>query len=251
MWLTLPNPGSGKGFRVKLLIAIPAFNEEATIADAIKDIRNNMPEADILVINDRSTDKTNDVVRAMDVRCLQFSFNMGVGAAMRAAFKLAHEEDYSHVLQFDADGQHSAIEALKLISFSDEADIVIGSRFLDTTEYKVNKVRRLAMKILALVIGRRVGQKLTDVTSGFRLTGREAVHFYSLNYPPEYLGDTVESILMAGENGFKLKEVSVNMYERKGGQPSQNLYKLIVYLARVGAVILISFLQYKKSRKSI
>ena len=234
---------------MKLLVAIPAFNEEATIADAIRDIQIHLPEADILVINDGSTDMTEEVVGALGVRCLQFSFNMGVGAAMRAAFKLAHEENYSHVLQFDADGQHSASEGLKLISSSGDAHIVIGSRFMISNGYKVSKIRRLAMKILAFVIGRRIGHKLTDVTSGFRLTSGEAVKFYSLSYPPEYLGDTVESILMAGQKGFKLVEVPVVMYERKGGQPSQNLYKLIVYLARVLTVIVISYLQYRKPRK--
>ena len=234
---------------MKLLVAIPAFNEQTTIASVIDDLRIHLPNSSILVINDGSFDRTREIVESMNIECVNFPFNMGVGAAMRAAFKFANEQDYSHVLQFDGDGQHSAIEALKLITLSNEVDIVIGSRFLDSTEYKVNKVRRLAMKILALIIGRRIGQKLTDVTSGFRLTKGEAIKFYSLNYPSEYLGDTVESILMAGKNGFKLKEVSVIMEERKGGQPSQNLYKLIVYLARVVTVIVVSYLQYKKPRR--
>ncbi len=234
---------------MKLLVAIPAFNEEATIAAAIKDIQSQIPEADILVINDGSTDNTKAIVDALGVRCLQFSFNMGVGAAMRAAFKLADEENFSHVLQFDADGQHSASEGTKLIAASQNAHIVIGSRFLKSNDYKVSRVRRLAMKSLAFVISRRIGYKLTDVTSGFRLTSGEAIRFYSSTYPPEYLGDTVESILMAGQKSFKLKEVSVVMYERKGGKPSQNLYKLVVYLARVITVIVISYLQYRKPRK--
>jgi hypothetical protein len=106
------------------------------------------------------------------------------------------------------------------------------------------------MRTLAFVIGRRVGKKLTDVTSGFRLTGGRAIEFYSTNYPPEYLGDTVESILMAGQNGYELREASVTMHERKGGKPSQSLYKLVVYLARVVTVIIISYLQYRKSRKN-
>ena len=234
---------------MKLLVAIPAFNEEATIAAAIKDIQCHMADADILVIDDGSTDNTKAIVDALGVRCLQFSFNMGVGAAMRAAFKLAHEEHFSHVLQFDADGQHSASEGVKLISSSKDAHIVIGSRFLISNEYKVSRARRLAMRSLAFIISRRIGHKLTDVTSGFRLTSGEAIEFYSSTYPPEYLGDTVESIMMAGQKGFKLREVSVVMYERKGGKPSQNLYKLIVYLARVLAVIVISYLQYRKPRK--
>ena len=234
---------------MKLLVAIPAFNEEATIADAIKDIQRSIPEATILVINDGSTDDTKIIVDGLNVRCLHFSFNMGVGAAMRAAFKFAHEENYSHVLQFDGDGQHSASEAQKLIDSSGESHIVIGSRFLGSNDYKASKVRRLAMKILALVISRRIGHQLTDVTSGFRLTGNEAVEFFSLNYPPEYLGDTVESILMAGQKGFSVTEVPVVMYERKGGIPSQNLYKLVVYLTRMLTVIVTSSIQYKKPRK--
>lgn len=234
---------------MKLLVAIPALNEQNTIANVIEDIKNNLPNSDILVINDGSNDATQEIVESMDIDCLNFPFNMGVGAAMRAAFKFAVEGNYSHVLQFDGDGQHSAIEALKLISVGSEADIVLGSRFFNSGDYKVSKARRLAMRILALVISRRVGQKLTDVTSGFRLTGGKAIQFYSVNYPPEYLGDTVESVLMAGQEGFSVIEVPVIMFSRQGGQPSQNLFKLVVYLARVITVIVISYLQYKKPRK--
>ena len=234
---------------MKLLVAIPALNEQATIASVIEDVERNLPNSSILVVNDGSTDKTREILESMNIDCLNFPFNMGVGAAMRAAFEYASEEGYSHVLQFDADGQHCATEALKLINLAQDAEIVIGSRFLDSSEYEVSKVRRLAMKALAFVIGRRIDQKLTDVTSGFRLTGEKAIKFFRLNYPPEYLGDTVESILMAGQNGFKLTEVSVKMDERRGGKPSQNLYKLIVYLARVVTVIIISYLQYRLPRK--
>lgn len=235
---------------MKLLVAIPAYNEEGTISDVIQDVQRYFLLADILVIDDGSTDNTKFVTQELGISTLQFPFNMGVGAAMRAAFKYAHEENYSHVLQLDADGQHSAEEALRLMGSSEKAEVIIGSRFLNQSDYKVGRVRRLAMKTLAVVVGRRIGTKLTDVTSGFRLTGGAAIHFYSLNYPPEYLGDTVESILMAGQEGFKVEEVSVVMHERKGGQPSQNLYKLIVYLARVFTVIVISYLQYKKPRKT-
>ncbi len=235
---------------MKLLVAIPALNEQATIATVINDVKRHLPDSFILVINDGSVDATREIVESLNIKCLNLPFNMGVGAAMRAAFKFAHEEKYSHVLQLDGDGQHSAKEALKLVSVSNNVDIVIGSRFMDVSDYRVSKVRRLAMKTLAFVIGRRVGQKLTDVTSGFRLTGGRAIEFYSTTYPPEYLGDTVESILIAGQNGFEIREFSVTMHERKGGKPSQSLYKLIVYLARVGTVILISYLQYKKSRKN-
>jgi glycosyltransferase involved in cell wall biosynthesis len=232
------------------LVAIPAFNEQNTITQVIADVKENLPGASILVINDGSTDDTGVIVKSLEVLCLELPFNMGVGAAMRAAFKYAHEENYSHVLQLDADGQHSAAEALKMIESSENVEVVIGSRFLNSGNYEVSKVRRLAMMILATVISRRIGRKLTDVTSGFRLTGGAAVQFYSVNYPPEYLGDTVESILMAGQKGFRVKVVSVVMNQRKGGQPSQNLYKLIVYLARVFMVIVVSKLQYRKSRKT-
>ena len=235
---------------MKLLVAIPAYNEEGTISDVIQDVQRHLHLADILVIDDGSTDNTKFVTQELGISSLQFPFNMGVGAAMRAAFKYAHEENYSHVLQLDADGQHSAEEALRLMGSSEKAEVIIGSRFLNQSDYKVGRVRRLAMKTLAVVVGRRIGTKLTDVTSGFRLTGGAAIHFYSLNYPPEYLGDTVESILMAGQEGFKVEEVSVVMHERKGGKPSQNLYKLIVYLVRVFTVIVISYLQYKKPRKT-
>ena len=235
---------------MRLLVAIPAFNEQQTIEDVLVDVRKNLPDAGIVVVNDGSSDNTVAIVKSQGIPCLELAFNMGVGAAMRAAFKYAIQEDYSHVLQLDADGQHRAVEALKLIRAADGVEIVIGSRFLNSTVYEVGKVRRFAMKILAFVVGRRIGKNLTDVTSGFRLTGGAAIQFFSQNYPPEYLGDTVESILMAGQKGFKVQEVSVEMHERKGGQPSQNLYKLVIYLARVVTVIVVSIIQYKKPRKT-
>ncbi len=235
---------------MKLLVAIPAFNEESTIKAAIKDVQIHIPEADILVVNDGSTDFTQRVVFSLKVACLQFPFNMGVGAAMRAAFKYAHEEGYSHVLQFDGDGQHLAKEALKLIELADDAEIIIGSRFLQPTGYEVGRIRRIAMKSLAFVINCRTAYELTDVTSGFRLTGSEAIKFFSTNFPSEYLGDSVESILMAEQSKFKIREVSVEMSQRQGGEPSQSPYRLTIYLIRVVAVIVISSLQYRKPRSS-
>lgn len=237
------------GVWVRLLVAIPAYNEEETIADVIEDVRRHLPMADILVIDDGSTDGTKVATQDLGISTIHFPFNMGVGAAMRAAFKFAYQENYSHVLQIDADGQHRATEASKLVAAAEGVELVIGSRFLNSSAYEVGKVRRIAMKSLAFVVGRRIGKKLTDVTSGFRLTGGAAIHFFSLNYPPEYLGDTVESILMANQSGFRIEEVSVEMHKRKGGRPSQSISKLVVYLARVVTVIVISSLQYKKPKK--
>jgi glycosyltransferase involved in cell wall biosynthesis len=231
---------------MRLLVAIPALNEQSTIASAISDVRLYLPESEILVINDGSTDRTQEIVESLNVKCLNFPFNMGVGAAMRAAFTYAHREGFTQVLQFDADGQHKASEGMKLVKQSPEVAIVIGTRFLNSREYQVGRLRRLTMKILASVLSRRLRCRLTDVTSGFRLTRNDAIKFFSLNYPPEYLGDTVESLLLAGSQGFKITEVQVTMNQRQGGNPSQGIFKLVAYLLRVISVVVTSFLHHRK-----
>jgi glycosyltransferase involved in cell wall biosynthesis len=241
--------GSGAA-NMKLLVAIPALNEQDTIATVINDVQEHLPFAEILVINDGSSDRTRSIVESMGVPILNFAFNLGVGAAMRAAFKFAVEEGFTHVLQFDGDGQHNAAEAIQLISKGVDVDIVIGAREFGVNGYRVGKVRRLGMIILSNLLSLRLRQRLHDVTSGFRLTGVRALRFFSVTYPPEYLGDTVESLLAAGLSGFKVREVRVEMKNRQGGKPSQNYYALFAYLMRVFTVILVSSISLRKAKKS-
>ena len=231
---------------MSLLVAIPALNEERSIANVIKQVKKELPNSEVLVIDDGSTDKTAAVAKKEGATVISLPFNVGVGGAMRVAFKFANAKNFLQVLQIDADGQHLPSEAKVLIEHSSVNSVVLGSRFLNSkNDYQVGFARRIAMKLLAKVTGYICGIKLTDVTSGFRLTSGTAVELFAREYPREYLGDTVESLIIAHRNTIKIIEVPVSMEQRQHGLPSQNLIKSIWYLIR--ALIVITLAIFKKS----
>jgi glycosyltransferase involved in cell wall biosynthesis len=235
---------------VKILVAIPALNEEKTIAEVIVNVKKEIPNADILVINDGSTDKTGQIAKKFDISVLEFSTNMGVGAAMRLAFKYALRNDYTHLMQIDADGQHPATQAVKLLEHLNDYEILIGSRFAERSNYQVSRLRKIAMRILASAINYRLKSKLTDVTSGLRLYYLSAIKFFSENYPQEYLGDTVESLIQAGNRNFRIGEIPIKMKIRQGGIPSQNNFRSLLYLIRAIVLIILSILQNIKRQEN-
>jgi glycosyltransferase involved in cell wall biosynthesis len=231
---------------MKILVAIPAYNEQESIADVIAEVKIFLPEATILVVNDGSHDKTALRAERSGARVISLPFNVGVGGALRAAFKYAARNEFSHVIQIDADGQHLPSEARKLIDLSQEDSVVIGSRFLDSnSQYVTSFARRLAMYILAGITSLICRTKLTDVTSGFRVASGKAIDLFAREYPSEYLGDTVESLIIAHRANIKIAELPVIMKQREFGMPSQNLIKSSWYLFR--ALLIIIFALFKQS----
>ena len=230
---------------MKLLIAIPALNEDGSIAAVLSQISQDLPEATSLVIDDGSTDKTAEIAKLNNAIVISMPFNVGVGGAMRVAFKYAYENNFTHVLQIDADGQHLPSEAKQLIEYSSTSSVVVGSRFSkkDST-YIVSGPRRAAMLLLAWVVSGICKTKLSDVTSGFRIASGDAIEIFAREYPREYLGDTVESLIIAHKYGIEIKEVHVQMKYREFGVPSQNLIKSSWYLIR--ALLMISLTVFKK-----
>jgi glycosyltransferase involved in cell wall biosynthesis len=232
---------------MKLLIAIPAFNEEASISFVINQIKSELPNALPLVINDGSSDKTASIAQKAGAAVISMPFNVGVGGAVRVAFKYALENGFDRVLQIDADGQHLPSEAKRLLETVTENGIVVGSRFLDKSNlYSVSWPRRIAMIILATITSKICKTKLTDVTSGFRIASGRAIELFARDYPREYLGDTVESLIIAHRNKIEIREVPVVMKAREHGTPSQNLIKSMWYLIR--AILVIALAAIKKSK---
>jgi glycosyltransferase involved in cell wall biosynthesis len=234
---------------MKVLIVIPTFNEEKSIELVVSDIKTNYSNANILIVDDGSTDSTAQVIENLPVESISLPFNMGVGAAMRAGFLYAVRNDYSCVVQVDADGQHLGSEIVKLIDLQklNNSEIVIGSRFGSEERYRIEFVKIIPIKIISRLISIFLGQKLTDPTSGFRLICNRALTYFADNYPPEYLGDTLESLIQAKRNGFKISEITVRMKPRIMGTPSQNLFKSGAYLMRALLIILFAFLPMKNS----
>ena len=231
---------------MSLLVVIPAFNEANSIGNVIKDIRIHIPGASILVVDDGSRDKTVEVAESAKVSVLSLPFNVGVGGALRAGFLYAYRNSFTQVLQIDADGQHRAEHAAMLLESADGFDIVIGSRFAESkNNYDASFLRRLAIRLLSTAISKICKTKLTDVTSGFRLSSSSAIELFMKDYPVEYLGDTVESLVIAHKSGLSIKEVPVQMFKREFGSPSQNVLKSSWYLLRAFLVIILSLIHRK------
>lgn len=205
-----------------------------TIGAVVREVHEEVPQADVLVVNDGSIDATAEVARAAGALVLDLPVNLGVGGAMRAGYKYAFRRGYQRTVQLDADGQHDPASVERLLGAMRErgADIVIGARFAGVGEYSVRGPRRWSMKILAKVLSRVTGTRLTDTTSGFKVCGRAAIRLFSADYPAEYLGDTVESLVIATRAGLKVDQVGVAMRPRAGGSPSHSPMKAAVFLLR-------------------
>ena len=210
-----------------------------------------MPNADVLVVDDGSTDDTADRASQAGARVASLPFNVGVGGAMRTGFRYAVEHDYDIAAQVDADGQHNPVDLPQLIAALDRADVVLGARFAGVGEYSARGPRRWAMMLLAKVLSSVCRTSLTDATSGFRVANRKALRVFSLNYPAEYLGDTVEALVIAARAGLIVSQVPVAMRDRVAGTPSHNPWKATVYLARVTLALFFALIRPKHVLKGV
>lgn len=216
----------------RVLVVMPAFNEEEAIGDVVREVRAALTSVRCVVVDDGSKDDTIAVAESAGADVLRLPFNLGVGGAMRLGFKFAVENGYDTVVQIDSDGQHDPSAVPELLAHLDRADIVIGARFAGVGDYRAHGVRRLAMRVIAGVLSRTAKTKLTDTTSGFKACGPRAVALFAENYPAEYLGDTIEALVIAARAGCRIEQVPVAMRARAGGRPSHNPFKAAVYLMR-------------------
>ena len=214
-----------------MLVAMPALDEAGTIGAVVDAVRAAGPY-DVVVVDDGSTDATADIARDRGVLVLSLPFTVGVGGAMRTAFLHAQRAGYDYVVQVDADGQHDPTQIPTLLAAMSEASVVIGARFAGVGDYQVRGPRRWAMSMLARVLSRVTGTTLTDTTSGFRAADREAIALFAQRYPAEYLGDTVESLVIAARSGLRVRQVPVVIHERQGGAASQGPVRASFYLGR-------------------
>jgi glycosyltransferase involved in cell wall biosynthesis len=222
------------------LVIIPAFNEEASVAAVVDDVRAAQPTADVLVVDDGSSDATSAKAKAAGALVVRLPFNIGVGGAMRTGYKFAYEGAYDAAVQVDADGQHDPAELATLLDALSDADIVIGARFAGRGDYPAHGARRWAMRLLARSLSRTCGTPLTDVTSGFRAVNRRVIAMFAAHYPSEYLGDTVESLVMAGRAGLRVAQVPVAMRPRLSGTPSQTPVRAALYFGRALLVLVLA-----------
>jgi glycosyltransferase involved in cell wall biosynthesis len=220
-----------------VLVVIPAFNEEASVASVIAEVKHQGYAA--LVVDDGSTDRTGEVAERAGAVVLHLPVNLGVGGALRCAFRYAVLNGYRTVVQCDADGQHDPTEIPRLLEAmaASQADLVIGSRFASGGHYDVGRGRRLAMGRLARIASRQTGTRITDATSGFRAIGGRLLGSFAASYPAEYLGDTVEALARAGRAGHRVAEVGVRMRPRSSGVSSASVFTSMWYVIRVMAAL--------------
>lgn len=223
-----------------VLIVIPAWNEEEALPLVLAEVAECVPDADVLVVNDGSTDRTSAVARAAGVRVVDLPINLGVGGAMRAGYKAGLRGGYDAVVQLDADGQHDPRDVPRLLEQLDGADIAIAARFAGVGQYEVRGPRRLAMRTLSVVLSRVTGTRLTDTTSGFKAVGRRAIALFAVDYPAEYLGDTIEALVIAARGGMTVRQIGVTMRPRAAGRPSHNPVKAAIFLVRAGLALVVA-----------
>lgn len=215
-----------------LLVVVPALNEADSVGRVITEVLAHQPSADVLVVDDGSTDATAERARDAGARVMSLPFNLGVGGAMRAAYRFAHDAGYDLVVQVDADGQHDPRHIAVLEDAMRDADVVVGARFAGVGDYVARGPRRWAMRFLASVLSRLTGVALSDPTSGFRMVNARALSLFAFEFPEEYLGDTVEALILAHRSGLRLGQVPVAMRVRTTGRPSQTTLRSTAYLLR-------------------
>lgn len=228
---------------MKILIIVPAYNEEASLPGVIQDLREHMPSVHVVVVNDGSQDRTALIARELGVTILDLPFNLGIGGAMQTGYHYAMRNDYDIAVQFDGDGQHLAEEIKKLIEplSAEKTDIVIGSRFLTAGAYKTPVFRKLGIRIFTCVLSRVLDIPVTDSTSGFRAVNRRVIEFFSKTYPDDY--PEVESLILLHKMNLRMTEVDVSMSKRTGGRSSITPMRSVYYMTKVLMAIFIDLMK--------
>jgi len=224
---------------MKTLIIIPAYNEQNTLESLINDIKNKCPDVDYLIINDCSSDDTKMLLNSIDATFVSASVNLGIGGAVQTGYMYAAKNGYDIAIQVDGDGQHDVTYVNEMVSVieSKEADVVIGSRFIDREGFQSSGARRMGIHFLSGLIRVVSGIRVKDVTSGFRAVNREYIEVFADSYPDDY--PEPEVIVISALSGAKIKEIPVIMRERTDGVSSINMKKSVYYMIKVSIAIIL------------
>lgn len=233
--------------RAGILIIVPAHNEADSIADVLRDLAAHVPDADVLVVDDGSTDATADRARAAGADVARLACNLGVGGAVQTGYLHAAERGYEAAVQFDGDGQHRANRIAGLLEpiHAGEADLVVGSRLLGGLRFRFHPLRFLGNRLLSLLVSAICRRRMTDPTSGFRAAGPAMIRFFAKHYPQAYLGDTAEALVWAARAGMRLTEVPVRMNQRAAGVSATGSFKGLWLTLRIVLALLVDCLEPK------
>ena len=234
---------------MKVLIIIPAYNEQENIERVVTNLKTHCPQYDYLIVNDCSSDKTLEICSKNNFNYIDLCCNLGIGGGVQSGYIYAYRNGYDCAIQIDGDGQHDPQYISRLVDPIErgEADIVIGSRFIDYEGFQSSGMRRFGINFLSTLIKAVCGAKVKDVTSGFRAANRKFIEFFSKEYADDY--PEPEAIVATKLNGARILEVPVVMNEREGGTSSISPLKSIYYMIKVSLAILLYKITYKGGKK--
>ena len=235
----------------KILLIIPAYNEEENILKTCNSIINynkkNKTNYDLIVINDGSKDNTENILMENNINHVKLIHNLGIGGAVQTGYKYALEHDYDIAVQFDGDGQHDVKYVENLIKpiIENNINMVIGSRFIDdsSSKFKSSKARRVGINLISLAIKLKTKKKIYDTTSGFRAVDKRIIKLFANSYPTEY-PEPISTVNVI-KNKYSIVEIPVSMQEREGGKSSINSWKTVYYMVNV----ILSIILARKGRK--
>ena len=217
---------------MKALAIVPALNEQAAVGEVVTELLAR-GDLDVLVIDDGSDDRTTEVARAAGARVVRHPFNLGIGGAVQCGFRFAVRHGYDAAIQVDGDGQHLPSEIDRLLEplETGRADLALGSRYVERTDYHASPARRVGMRLFSAVVSGLTRQRLLDTTSGFRASGRAVIEYCAEHYPRDY--PEVEALVLLRRAGFCVEEVACQFRERQEGRSSITPAKSVYYLVKV------------------
>lgn len=229
----------------KILLIIPAYNEEKCILNTYNKIinynKNNSTNFDVIIINDGSTDNTVNILEENNIPHINLIHNLGIGGAVQTGYKYAYETGYDYAVQFDGDGQHDVNYVKNIVEplINEDADMVIGSRFInkESSNFKSSKSRQFGIKVISFFIKLVTGKKVFDTTSGFRAVNRDIIKEFASSYPIEYPEPITTTEVL--KKKYKVSEVPVSMNEREDGKSSIHSWKNAYYMINVCLSILL------------
>ena len=223
---------------MRVLVIIPAYNEEESILSVVQNLIHHCPDYDYVVINDCSTDSTKKILEDNHINHINLPVNLGIGGGVQTGYLYSVQEGYDIAVQMDGDGQHDPAYMSKLVETvaSGKADMAIGSRFITGEGFQTSFMRRVGIRFLKNLIRLSCGVTVLDTTSGYRASNRKLNEFFSKNYAQDY--PEPEAIVSAVTNGFHVTEVPVQMKERQGGVSSISPLKSVYYMVKVSLAVI-------------
>lgn len=234
---------------MKCLIIIPAYNEAGNIEKVVNNLVQKFPQYDYVIINDGSVDDTKKICKDRKYEVLNLPINMGIGGAVQTGYRYARDNGYDAAVQIDGDGQHDVAflgSMLRLIE-SGQADVVIGSRFVEKEGFQSSQIRRIGIRFLSCLGWILTGVRIKDITSGYRVVSRRFIQIFAEDYPPDY--PEPEAMVIAAVHGGRIAEHPVVMKERENGESSITLKKSVYYMCKVSLAMIIRRISFGVRRQ--